>query len=65
MIDHHDFLVYFQSLNLDLDTHVKVIQHQPFEGPLTIEDQHGRQLDVSFKAAHYIFVDYPHTKDPQ
>ncbi|KRM88480.1 metal-dependent transcriptional regulator [Liquorilactobacillus vini] len=56
-IDNHDLLTYLDDLKLKIGDRLKVIAHQPFEGPVKIRlisDQ--QEMNVSFKAAHYIFV---------
>lgn len=56
-IDNHELLVYLAGTSLNINDKVKVIKHDPFEGPihlLRMSDQ--MQLNISYKAAHNIFV---------
>lgn len=56
-LDNHELLTYLEELNLRPQDKVKVIRHEPFEGPIVITkagDDH--QISVSYKAAHNIFI---------
>jgi DtxR family Mn-dependent transcriptional regulator len=57
-IDNHDLLTYLDGLELKIGDRLKVLDHQPFEGPVKIQlvADPGQIVNVSFKAAHYIFV---------
>jgi DtxR family Mn-dependent transcriptional regulator len=45
------------DLKLDIGDQLKVIKHDPFEGPVTVQNlTDNAELIVSYKAAHYIFV---------
>ncbi|MCH4058117.1 metal-dependent transcriptional regulator [Lapidilactobacillus gannanensis] len=56
VIDNHEFLMYFEGLNLALGTNITILRHEPFEGPIVIKTSDGREIPISFKAAGYIFV---------
>lgn len=56
-LDNHELLTYLEELNLRPQDKVKVIRHEPFEGPIVITkagDDH--QISVSYKAAQNIFI---------
>lgn len=56
-LDNHELLLYINSLGLKIDDHVRVVSHDPFEGPvhvLRLSDQ--KEMAVSYKASHNIFV---------
>ncbi|PWF99999.1 metal-dependent transcriptional regulator [Levilactobacillus bambusae] len=56
-IDNHDLLTYLGELKLDIGDQVKVLKHDPFEGPVTVQNlTDDTELIVSYKAAHYVFV---------
>ncbi|WP_125982336.1 metal-dependent transcriptional regulator [Loigolactobacillus iwatensis] len=56
-IDDHDLLIYLRDINLKLETQIKVIKHEPFDGPIAVQEvASGKQLSISFKASHNIFV---------
>lgn len=56
-LDNHELLTYLEELKLRPNDTVKVIRHEPFEGPLVIEkDGEDTPLNVSYKAAHNIFI---------
>ncbi|WP_461239952.1 metal-dependent transcriptional regulator [Paucilactobacillus sp. N302-9] len=56
-IDNHELLTYLHEIGLNVNDKVKIIEHVPFEGPIQIirQDDH-QQLNVSYKAAHNIFI---------
>ncbi|MGX4644643.1 metal-dependent transcriptional regulator [Holzapfeliella sp. JNUCC 80] len=56
VIDNHDFLMYFDSLNLKIGDKLTILGHQPFDGTINVSDTHGRFLNISPKSADYIFV---------
>ncbi len=56
-LDNHELLTYLADLGLNLHDHLKIIKHEPFEGPIVVERVHDqRQIMVSFKASHNIFI---------
>ncbi|AUJ31286.1 MAG: metal-dependent transcriptional regulator [Liquorilactobacillus nagelii] len=56
-IDNHDLLTYLDDLKLKIGEELTIIEHTPFEGPVKIRLHKTKQeINVSFKAAHYIFV---------
>lgn len=56
-IDNHDLLTYLGDLKLDIGDQLTILKHDPFEGPVTVQNlTDDSQLIVSYKAAHYIFV---------
>lgn len=56
-LDNHELLTYLEELKLRPNDTVKVIRHEPFEGPLVIEkDGEDTPLNVSYKASHNIFI---------
>lgn len=56
-IDNHDLLTYLGDIKLDLGDKLHVIKHDPFEGPVTVENlTDNKELSIGYKAAHYIFV---------
>lgn len=60
-LDNHELLMYLMDLNLKLHDHLKIIKHEPFEGPIVVQRvADGRELNISFKAAHNIFINNHH-----
>ncbi|WP_057745957.1 metal-dependent transcriptional regulator [Liquorilactobacillus capillatus] len=56
-IDNHDLLTYLDDIELNIGDQLTVVSHAPFEGPVKILiERTGQETNVSFKAAHYIFV---------
>lgn len=56
-LDNHELLTYLEELKLRPNDEIKVIRHEPFEGPLVIEkDGEESPVNVSYKAAHNIFI---------
>ncbi|WP_057738237.1 metal-dependent transcriptional regulator [Liquorilactobacillus uvarum] len=56
-IDNHDLLTYLDDIELNIGDKLTIINHAPFEGPIKILiEETGQETNVSFKAAHYIFV---------
>lgn len=56
-LDNHELLTYLEELGLRPQDKVKVVRHEPFEGPIVITKQGGHQtINVSYKAAHNIFI---------
>ena len=56
-LDNHELLTYLEELNLRPQDKVKVVRHEPFEGPIVItKDGDDKQVSVSYKAAHNIFI---------
>lgn len=56
-LDNHELLTYLEELKLRPDDQVKVIRHEPFEGPIVIKKPGDNQeINVSYKAAHNIFI---------
>lgn len=55
-IDDHDLLTYLADIKLTLETQVTVIKHEPFDGPIRVTTNSGQEFNISFKAAHNIFV---------
>jgi DtxR family Mn-dependent transcriptional regulator len=56
-LDNHELLTYLEELNLRPQDRVKVVRHEPFEGPIVItKDGDDKQVSVSYKAAHNIFI---------
>jgi DtxR family Mn-dependent transcriptional regulator len=56
-IDNHDLLTYLDDLKLKIGEELTIIEHTPFEGPVKIRlHKTEQEINVSFKAAHYIFV---------
>ncbi|MGX5377843.1 metal-dependent transcriptional regulator [Ligilactobacillus sp. LYQ135] len=56
-IDNHDLLIYLAGVELKLGEKIKVLSHQPFEGPIEIQVENtGEKMEIGYKAAHYIFV---------
>ncbi|MFD0897042.1 metal-dependent transcriptional regulator [Loigolactobacillus binensis] len=55
-IDDHDLLTYLADIQLALETQVIVIKHEPFDGPISVATPAGQEFNISFKAAHNIFV---------
>ncbi|WP_283583198.1 metal-dependent transcriptional regulator [Limosilactobacillus difficilis] len=63
-IDNHELLTYLNELQLKPHEKVTIIKHEPFEGPVVIQpDGQKEQLNVSFKAAHNVFIN--ETKDQE
>lgn len=56
VIDNHEFLMYFAELGLNIGDQLKVLRQLPFDGPLEIELSTGQKIEISTKAASYIFV---------
>ncbi|KRK40261.1 metal-dependent transcriptional regulator [Loigolactobacillus bifermentans] len=57
VIDDHELLIYLQDIQLKIERQVKVLKHEPFDGPIAVEElDTGRQMNISFKASHNIFV---------
>ena len=55
-LDNHELLTYLNELGLQLHSTVTVKKHEPFDGPVVVEDEAGQELSVSYKAAHNIFI---------
>ena len=56
-LDNHELLTYLEELNLRPQDKVKVVRHEPFEGPIVIiKDGASQPVSVSYKAAHNIFI---------
>ena len=56
-LDNHELLTYLEELQLRPQEKVQVIRHEPFEGPIVItKDGDEREINVSYKAAHNIFI---------
>lgn len=56
-LDNHDLLIYLDEIGLQLQESFRVIKHEPFEGPILLEQvDTGKQLSVSYKASHNIFI---------
>ena len=56
-LDNHELLTYLEELKLRPQDKVKVIRHEPFEGPIVItKDGDDHQISDSFEAAHNIFI---------
>ena len=56
-LDNHELLTYLEELQLRPQEKVQVIRHEPFEGPIVItKDRDEREINVSYKAAHNIFI---------
>ncbi|MDO4903615.1 MAG: metal-dependent transcriptional regulator [Limosilactobacillus sp.] len=56
-LDNHDLLTYLEELSLRPDDKIKVVRHEPFEGPIVItKDGDDKEINVSYKAAHNIFI---------
>ena len=50
--------------NHELHAKVKVIKHEPFEGPILVEClDNDQQLSISYKASHNIFVNQEPLQD--
>lgn len=54
--DNHELLTYLDGSGLDIGDQLTVEQHTPFEGPIVVRLDNGKQFDVGYKAANYIFV---------
>ncbi len=56
-LDNHELLTYLEELKLRPQDKVKVVRHEPFEGPIVItKDGDSQPISVSYKAAHNIFI---------
>ncbi|AVK99592.1 metal-dependent transcriptional regulator [Pediococcus inopinatus] len=59
-IDNHELLNYLDEIDLDIGDKVHVIHHAPFEGATTVKlidnDSATDERQISYKAAHYVFV---------
>lgn len=56
-LDNHELLTYLEELHLRPQDKVKVVRHEPFEGPIVITKAgNDDQVSVSYKAAHNIFI---------
>lgn len=63
IIDNHEFLRYFEGLQLPLGAIITVQRHEPFEGPIVVTTADNQEISISYKSASYIFVDdIPNTK---
>lgn len=57
-LDNHELLTYLEELGLRPQDQVKVIRHEPFEGPIVIQKQDDpKEINVSYKASHNIFIE--------
>ncbi|MFO8069326.1 MAG: metal-dependent transcriptional regulator [Alkalibacterium sp.] len=56
--DQEDFLNYLLEKDIQLGNSYRLIDIEPFEGPLTLESPEGNQIVIGHKAALKIFVDY-------
>ena len=56
-LDNHDLLTYLSEIGLRLRDHIKIVKHEPFEGPVVVERlTDGQTLNISYKAAHNVFI---------
>lgn len=58
-LDNHELLTYLEELGLRPQDKVKIIRHEPFEGPIVItkaDDDSQTPINVSYKASHNIFI---------
>lgn len=63
-LDNHELLTYLNAVGLQLHAKVKVIKHEPFEGPILVEClDNDQQLSISYKASHNIFVNQEPLQD--
>ncbi|WEG74301.1 metal-dependent transcriptional regulator [Vagococcus intermedius] len=56
VIDETELLDYLASIGLNINDTVTIKTVGAYEGPLTLVNNHGKKLHVSYKAAHNIFV---------
>lgn len=58
-IDNHELLVYLSGTGLHINDKIKGLHHDPFEGPIQVIRMIDQaKIDISYKAAHNIFVHY-------
>ena len=56
-VDNHELLTYLDEIKLNIGDKFIVEEHVPFEGPIKVRLlSTGQQRNISYKAAHYIFV---------
>lgn len=59
-IDNHELLNYLDEIDLDIGDRIHVVHHAPFEGPTTVKlldnESPTDERQISYKAAHYVFV---------
>ncbi|GEL14778.1 metal-dependent transcriptional regulator [Pediococcus cellicola] len=59
-IDNRELLNYLDEIDLDIGDKIQVIHHAPFEGPTTVKlidnESTTDERQISYKAAHYVFV---------
>lgn len=56
-LDNHELLTYLHDLALNIHDRLKIIKHEPFEGPIVVQRLgDDEQKMVSFKASHNIFI---------
>lgn len=62
-LDNHDLLTYLSEVGLKLHDRVKIVKHEPFEGPIVLDrlTDHAK-LTISYKAAHNVFINDPATE---
>ena len=56
VLDETELLDYLVSIGLNINATVTVKHVGAYEGPLTLIDETGKKIHVSFKASHNIFV---------
>ncbi|QEU48645.1 metal-dependent transcriptional regulator [Schleiferilactobacillus harbinensis] len=66
VIDNHDFLKYFEDLQLRLGERLTVVKKEPFSGPFIVQTSDRATVAISENAAGYMFVTdvHYHTKTP-
>lgn len=57
VLDERELLDYLVTLNIKLGAIYQITAIGPDEGPITIQDTHGTEVAVSYKACSTIFVD--------
>jgi len=56
-VDNHELLTYLDEIKLNIGDKFLVEEHVPFEGPVKVKlSDTGEEVSISYKAAHYIFV---------
>lgn len=49
--------IIISEIGLRLRDHIKIVKHEPFEGPVVVKRlTDGQTLNISYKAAHNVFI---------
>lgn len=56
-LDNHELLTYLSDLQINLHDQLKIVKHEPFEGPIVVTKKgQPDPINISYKASHNIFI---------